>query len=469
MISSLPRKNTIYFFLLLAAGFCTSCRRLIEIPPNPPTAISEAQQFEDSATAMTALAGIFSYPSNGSGGFAFNDGYLTICNGLASDELVFTDRFYADMFAFYTNSVTPFNSLVSSLWAKPYNSMYAVNASIAGIGASNGLSAALKAQLTGELKTMRALLYFNLVNSFGGVPLVTVTDFRVTSVLPRAGVDEIYAHIYEDLQYAINVLPEDYPSYEKSRPNLYTALALRAKVDLYRGKWNDAYDAASAVIQSGFYQLDADLNNVFLDASQEAIWHLPATGLGMVTAEASRFVPWGPDVIPNFLLTTSLQNSFEPNDKRFTDWVGINLVNIDGVDQEMHYPFKYKNITSESPTTEFYSILRLADILLIRAEAAAHRGLPEESLADINVVRTRAGLPEIAGGTEEALLTAVMKERRTELFCEWGNRWFDLKRTGTIDAVLGAEKQGWQHHYALYPLSANQLQANASLQQNPGY
>jgi hypothetical protein len=62
-----------------------------------------------------------------------------------------------------------------------------------------------------------------------------------------------------------------------------------------------------------------------------------------------------------------------------------------------------------------------------------------------------------------------MRERRVELFCEWGNRWFDLKRTGTAAAVLGAEKTGYSANAALYPLPQTQIQLDNQLTQNPGY
>jgi len=54
-----------------------------------------------------------------------------------------------------------------------------------------------------------------------------------------------------------------------------------------------------------------------------------------------------------------------------------------------------------------------------------------------------------------------------ELFCEWGNRWIDLKRTKTIDAVLAAEKPSWKPSAALFPIPLNEIQANPFLEQNP--
>ncbi|MDD2426102.1 MAG: RagB/SusD family nutrient uptake outer membrane protein [Bacteroidales bacterium] len=70
--------------------------------------------------------------------------------------------------------------------------------------------------------------------------------------------------------------------------------------------------------------------------------------------------------------------------------------------------------------------------------------------------------------SKEAALAAVEQERRIELFTEWGHRWFDLKRTGRVNAVIGALKPSWTSTAALYPLPQDQL-LNSNMEQNPGY
>jgi len=89
----------------------------------------------------------------------------------------------------------------------------------------------------------------------------------------------------------------------------------------------------------------------------------------------------------------------------------------------------------------------------------------------VNVIRNRAGLPNSTADvtSQTAVLAAVMHERQTELCFEWGNRWFDLKRTGTAAAVLGAEKTGYSANAALYPIPQTQIQLDNLLIQNPGY
>jgi len=96
--------------------------------------------------------------------------------------------------------------------------------------------------------------------------------------------------------------------------------------------------------------------------------------------------------------------------------------------------------------------------------------------AELRVANRRAAVPTISYPPElpvsqlrDEILAAIMHERQTELFTEWGNRWYDLKRTGTAGAVLSAEKSGWHARDTLYPVPNAQRQINNLLLQNPGY
>jgi hypothetical protein len=77
-------------------------------------------------------------------------------------------------------------------------------------------------------------------------------------------------------------------------------------------------------------------------------------------------------------------------------------------------------------------------LYLIDAEAKAQQGKIAEAKADVDIIRKRAGLAALTSTiTKDQLLLAIEKERKLELFGEWGHRWLDLKRTGRADAVLG--------------------------------
>ncbi|WP_158797267.1 RagB/SusD family nutrient uptake outer membrane protein [Pedobacter sp. L105] len=454
--------NKIFAGLLLMA-ICTlvSCKKLVEIPANPPTSITKNEQFADSTSAMSAIAGVYNY--GGGSGFAYSDANLTITTGLSSDELSTTIN--SDQQQFYSYNLTSLNGEVSSLWIKPYKSLYQINDVLDGITNNNKFSASFVKQITGEMKVVRALYYFNMLNIFGGVPLVTSIDYNTTAHLPRATVAAVYTQVIADLTDAVKKLPASYPSAGKARPNLYTALALFAKVHLYQGQWQAAYNEADSVIKSGIYTLTPSPKNVFLDGSTEAIWQLPAVQTYQTTADAGNFVPFSGST-PNFLVTPFLLNAFETGDQRLQAWVGVSVSN----NQNLYYPFKYKNKKPSNTPVEDYMIFRLGELYLIRAEAAAHLNNLTAALADVNVIRARAGLAaSTANASQDAVLNAVMHERQTEMCFEWGSRWFDLKRTGTAGTVLSAEKTGWKNNAGLYPLPQSQIQSNNLLTQNPGY
>lgn len=452
--------------VLLLAGLTTaSCKKLIEIPSNPPTQIPVDQVFADSLDIMSAIAGNY-IKFGATGGSTISNGMITQYTGLTGDELVYNQPSNTPIMQLYTNSLVASNATVAAMWTSAYSSIYAINSSIIGITPSKGIGDSAKQQLLGELKVMRAFYYFYLVNIYGGVPLVTGKDFVVNEALPRASVDSVYGLILSDLTSARTTLKAAYPSANHARINLYTADALLAKVYLYRKDYVNAANMASEVINSGKYSLVADLTKVFLDGSAEGIWQLPANGTTTQTPEASAFIPFSTFSAPNYSMTTSLLAAFETGDARKTSW--LNSQTTGG--KLYNYPYKYKNKTSTATPLEGYMMFRLGELYLNRAEALANQGKTDSALADMNKTRVRAGLNAITSvASADELMADIMHERQVELFCEWGSRWFDLKRTGTIDAVLGAEKAGWQSFDALFPINSDQLLGNQNLTQNPGY
>lgn len=455
-----------YSGVFLGCLTCLSCREWIELPPSIDKIPTEVV-FTDSTSAVTALAGVyanFGYYSGGSS--SINGALLSLYPSLSSDELLASST-GIDVKQFEENSLRPNNFLLSTLWRTGYEGIYRINACIKGITESKGLNDGLKERLIAEVKVARALYYFNLVNLYGGVPLVTTTDYSISAKLPRASTDEIYNQIIADLTDARKILKVAYPSAGRARPNLHAATALLARVYLYQKNWAAAETMASEVINSKTYSLQTDITKVFLSGSTEAIWQLPTAGSSFgQTSEASTFVPFSTGVIPSYYLTPSLLGAFEANDKRKTNWLKEATVGTNSY----YYPFKYKNMDASNSPREDYILFRLPEQYLILAEALVMQKRPSEALPYLKEIRSRAGLTAISPETEEEFLKAIMQERRVEFFCEQGSRWFDLKRTGTIDAVLGDLKPvGWVPEDALYPVALSELLANGALVQNPGY
>lgn len=252
--------------------------------------------------------------------------------------------------------------------------------------------------------------------------------------------------------------------------NKYAATALLARVYLYLGLWSDAEVQASTVINdTKDLELLSDLNSIFLKNSKESIWQLEVVDrYPYATLEADSFIPSDSNSIPKYNLTSVLLNSFEAGDKRKIAWVGNSKVSTNFY----YYPQKYKvkNGTSGN-ITEYYTLLRLSEQYLIRAEARANQGKLTDAISDLNVIRKRASLsdlPSLLNKTD--VLTAVAQENKIEFFAEMGHRWLDLKRTKTANDVLGPFKgSNWQSTDQLFPIPASERSVNPNLTQNPGY
>lgn len=467
MIHIIHRINAIGFLaIILSALMFSSCQKLIRIPNNPRNQLSADRVFSDSANIISAVAAVYSDFGVTSYSQSFLNGPITVFTGLAGDELIPGGDIYSAP-AFYSNKILPDNQTVRTMWSAAYKSIFEINICLERIGTTSAISESLKRQLIGELKTTRAFCYFNMVNIWGGVPVITSTDYNVTQNKPRASTDSVYQFIVNDLVDAQGKLTADYPSAGRARPNLYTAQALLAKVYLYLGQYQNAINAANSVISPDVYHL-TDLGAVFLSGSEEAIWQLPANGVYQATAEAYMMIPYSSAYMPNYVLSPVLMDAFEPDDQRKINWTNFSTVGT-GPGSDYYYPWKYKNVQPTQTPTEDYMLLRLADVYLIRAEALAHEGNITGALTDLHAVRGRAGLDDVSTASQDDALKAIMHERQVEFFCEWGSRWFDLKRTKTIDEVLGAEKIAWKPTSALFPIPTPELQANPFLKQNPGY
>jgi hypothetical protein len=441
-----------------------SCEEFLAVDP-PHTQLASTTVFDTDATATSAVLGMYEKITENYNSI-FNS-QLTLCAGLSADELLNT-RGSADLDQFYSNSINPANDPFKQyFWNATYNYIYQANAILEGLANSSGISSQTSLQLQGEARFLRAFSHFYLINLFGDVPYVTSTDYRQNSTIPRTTTTKIYEEIVKELILAQSLLGDNYVTTGRVRPNKAVATALLARVYLFQGDWVRAEQEASKVIINSSYVLQSNLNNVFLATSGEAIWQLFPVSSGINTAEGNRFVSTG--LLPNYAdVSPQLISSFEPGDKRRLNWVGQSDVS----GQTYYFPYKYKVRTS-STLTEYYLVFRLAEQYLIRSEARARQNKLAEAISDIDVIRNRAGLPLIQTTnpsiSQADLLLAIEKERRIELFCEWGHRWLDLKRTGRVDAVMSSNKPNWKPTAALYPIPKTEILTNTNLNQNPGY
>jgi len=474
--------NNIIYATVLAVFIIpiASCNKYLNDTQLPANTIAGQNVYVTDASTSAVIAGYF-LSLNASGPFTGSaSGNIDYTLGLYTDELTnlnpgnFGDQYYKD--AIQSNT--------AGNWSNLYAKIYTINAAIEGINSSNG-SLVNKNQWLGESYFVRALLYYYLVNYYGDVPLALTTDYTVNNTLSRAPQAQVYQQIISDLKQAQLLLPTDYrdgsgaTTTDRIRPNQASATALLARVYLYTKDWADAEAQSTAIINNTNYKL-APLNQTFLAGSQETIWALAPTSAlsvyeyafynnGMPATLPAGQTPGSFNVYVS--LSSFLINSFEPNDGRFTNWVRASIAPATPptAAQTYYFPNKYK---AAAGGAENEVMLRLGEQYLIRAEARSEQN-ESTPAADINVIRTRAGLPGTTATNKAAYLSAIAKERQTELFTECGHRFFDLKRTGTIDSVMNVvapvKVTTWKSYMSLWPIPPADIVQDANLTPNPGY
>lgn len=442
-------------FVAIITGFA-SCEKYIDIN-TPPNAIGADNAFSDSATATSVVLGIYSNLANGNMSVVFNS---IKYGAFSADEGYYLTNTSFDNFK---NNILAAGNDANLLYGPLFTRLGRTNFAIEGLTATTSLSATLKNQLLGESKFLRAWLYFQLVNYFGKVPLVTTTDALRTSQLPRSEVTDVYSQIITDLRDAKQLLSPTYPSTERARINRYVASALLAKAYLYQANWAGAETEATEVIGSGVYSLVTDLSKVFLMNSNETIWQISLAGTSTpATIMGGEFIP--ASTTPGFVLYDTLAKTFEANDQRKALWTK----SITYAGKEYLYPYKYK-LRQATAGNEYPIIFRLAEMYLIRAEARGNQEKTEDGVKDLNEVRQRALiLPLPLNSTKAQLLAALEHERWVELFTET-DRWFNLKRLNRATPVLSLIKPSWKPFQQLYPIPAQERTANPNLDDNPEY
>ena len=317
--------------------------------------------------------------------------------------------------------------------------------------------------MLGEAYFLRALTFHNLVKLWGdsadaglGVPIPTSVPKSVAEAaqIARATTAETYAQILSDLQEA-----EQRMNVEKAarRASLGAVRAVRARVHLYRAKWGEAEAAAEAVLAMG-YTLATAYRDLFsadgADTSEDifkvAFTPVEFSLLGFyyrARGEGGR-----QEVAPS----ATLQALYTAADVRRT-W----NISFRGV---RRYGSKWPTGAGD----EDIHVIRLAEVLLIKAEAEARQGKLTEAIASLNPVRQRAGLAPLSalGMSQGQVLNAIFLERRLELAME-GDRWPDLVRRGRVLIELNIADRPQQR---LFPIPLNEIDVtNPPLQQNAGY
>lgn len=330
------------------------------------------------------------------------------------------------------------------------------------LSANNVIENSEDATEVGEAKFLRGLAYFKLVRVFGDVPvnLSATPSTTDNSILARQSTSVVYSQIVSDLNDAISALGAS----SNGRASKMAATGMLGKVLMQMGDSAGASThlgtvvngaaAAGISLQSDFgsiFGVDNDLNSEIIYATQVSSSISDEYGFSEFWSwsgglDTKSLMPLDPDLVAAF------DASGEGDLRRA---VTINT-------ETMASP---KFPQTGGPDHDWIE-LRLADVILLYAEALNDTGNTAGAITELNKIRTRAGLEGTTASSSAEVGQAIANERRLELAFE-GHRWFDLVRTGTVDAEMG-ESVG--ANYYLFPLPLTEvLSSGGVITQNAGY
>lgn len=462
-------------------------------------------------------------------GFGGHNAYLSL-QEVSSDEIMIPQR-GSDWFdggiwlRVHRHEMTPAEGAIENAWNFCYGGISTCNrvtALFESLVAEGKVDAADAAAFIGEVKVLRALYYYWLLDMYGNVPIVT--SFADADPNPATkSRSEVYNFVETELSANVPNLSQTKDLSTYARVNFYTGQAILAKLylnaEVYTGtaQLDKAIAACDAIINSGQYSLEGNYfsnfnednigsgENIFAvpyDENQAQGFFLPAMTLHYSSQETFNltFQPWN-----GYCTLQEFYNSYDDNDVRkgepgnqkvrgnfhagqqfkadgvtplidsgFDDPDGENIHFTPEINE--HFPGCYRQAGARVGKFEFangamnnlnndFPIFRYADIVLAKAEALWRKdNASAEALALVNMVRARAGVEAYTELTAENLLA----ERGREMFYE-GWRRSDLIRFGKFQDEWDFKPADAGDHTNLMPIPANQIAANPNLQQNPGY
>ncbi|TMM56739.1 RagB/SusD family nutrient uptake outer membrane protein [Maribacter algarum] len=388
---------------------------------------------------------------------------LAIMGDFRADNMLMDEEPYPAFDRF--NSDLAGGDLVEQFFRPFYSNLYK-----AILSANNVINNSSDATQVAEARFLRGLSYFKLVMVFGDVTvnLSESPDTSDSSILVRQAATEVYnSVIIPDLQAAASGL--DNSGVSNGRVSQIAARGFLGKVYMYRGDYSSAATELAAVIntaEAAGVSLETDIANVVADGNSEVLFATSrSSSIPSVYTAGTGFPGWfsGGDTKSLTPLDPDLVAAFDAvaNDTL----VGGDLRRALTIDEGASIGLKYP----ENLEQDFIE-MRLSDVILMYAEALNETGSSAaEVLGLLDDIRTRAGLNALdpaAINTQALVKQALADERRLELAFE-GHRWFDLVRTGTVDAEMG---ETINSNYHVFPIPNSEVLASGgAITQNPGY
>lgn len=381
---------------------------------------------------------------------------------------------------------------LNGTWQNYYNVISYVNSALESLNSyaehiTSDSDRALKNQYDAEVRFWRALAYFYLTNLWGDVPILVDNQQLDITRAPKA---DVINYMFTDLDFCIANLPAIRPN-ESEHPGAitkYTAEMLKAKVQLYQGNYEDVLSLTDDIINSGKFELYGDFYNLFKipgklcnESLLEYQYTDFGTGSGEIVSSDNWFAfqgPRGEAPISGWAFvepTQKIRDLFAARGETVRAETTFLLTDATTRDGDYIQPavageptaFNGKAYTPSNQMTPGRTgygdnnnirVFRYADVLLMNAEARVRLG--QNGDAPLNLVRERAQMPPLTNAT----LDQILEEREVELAVEWGERYWDLLRTGRAAEELEGFVVGESEYY---PIPQDQIDLNPNLAADP--
>lgn len=498
-------KTKIFLYLSVVVAVFTGCS-LDQDPISDPTELTEgvlndtvAAVLKDKQAAIDQRKNLYEQLRNRQEHWSLD--MLLIAESHSDNAYAGTTG--AEVVPYETNSIDASNSVLSRDWKRYLADVAKANVLINGLDdlkAKGEVSDSEYRQWQAEGRIFRALVMFDMARLWGSFPVITsiaktITSDNVEEVYPtyfppKMSSAECYQQIISDLEDGVQNAP-DFNNADRTLLTKTVAQAMLAKV--YAEKPVQDYakvieyaervrNTAGLSLEPDFATLwgyDADKKDCVKRNTSEGILEIHYTTgngnwetwmYGRQLDDWDYYFTWAKWITPSRDLISDF--NAEGDDIRFNESVVYYECTWSNYYPASHYPFMYKCRSSYNNRYK----LRLADILLMEAEAYAHQGNASQAAALVNQIRERVKLNSIDATGD--MVEKVLHERRLELAFE-GQRWFDLCRNGKVEQYMNAvyakdagrleQKRLFDENSYLLPLPQTALDENINLEQNPGY
>ena len=404
---------------------------------------------------------------------------------------------------FETNSIDGSNTVLQRDWDRYQEDIAQSNVLVSGLRnliEEGKVNATEGRQWQAEGRLFRAIAMFDMARLWGSFPVVTEIAKTITSknieevwptyFPPRTTPEECYAQIISDLEFAAANAP-DFNGADRTVLSKTVALAMLAKV--YAEKpvqdYNKVIEYANLVKLTPGMELEPDYATLwgYDEEKKDCVKRNTSEGIlevhyttgngnwetwmyGRQLDDWDFYFTWAKWITPSRDLISDFEK--EGDEVRFNESVVYYECTWSNYYPAAHYPFMYKCRSSYQNRYK----LRLADIMLLQAEAYAYLGKNSEAASLVNEIRNRVGLAPVDASGD--MIETVLHERRLELAFE-GQRWFDLCRNGKVEKYMNAvyakdsgrlpQKRLFDANSYLLPVPQKALDENVNLEQNPGY